>query len=154
MRLRIAREAKGLSLKQVADATKLSVRSIEALENDRIDSLPEGIYRRAMIRSVAGEVGLKPDDIFNAFETQHPDALPAAQTIAALTESQSARRSALQPVLALAGACVPIVSGVLYFGFAAIARRCRCRRRSRPRATPMCGGRKSFLRAVLPKRRL
>ena len=40
--LRNAREEKGLSHRQLAEATKLSVRAIDALERDRIGRLPAG----------------------------------------------------------------------------------------------------------------
>ena len=116
-RLRLAREAKGLSLKQVADATKLSVRSIEALESENFAALPEGIYRRAMVRAIAIEVGLKPDDLLKAFSTAHPDELQAREAIA-LAEMQAPKKSSMQAMLAIAGALVPIIAGVAYFGFA------------------------------------
>ena len=52
-RLRVAREQSGLSLRQIADATKLSVRALDALERERIAQLPGGIYRRAIVRAYA-----------------------------------------------------------------------------------------------------
>lgn len=73
IRLRLAREAKNLSTRQVAEATKLSVRAIEALEGDRLSALPEGIYRRGIIRAAASEVGLDPEQIVRAFSNAHPD---------------------------------------------------------------------------------
>ena len=74
-RLRQAREEKGLSYRQLAEATKLSVRAIEQLESDRISELPEGIYRRSIVRAVAREVGLNPDQLLAEFTAQHPDDL-------------------------------------------------------------------------------
>jgi transcriptional regulator with XRE-family HTH domain len=115
--VRLAREAKGLSLKQVADATKLSVRSIEALESGKFASLPEGIYRRSMVRAVAIEVGLQPDDLLKTFSIAHPDELQAREAVA-LAEMQAPKSSSMQAMLAIAGALVPILAGVVYFGFA------------------------------------
>ena len=57
-RLRLAREQKGLSPRQVAEATKLSVRAIEMLERDCLSGLPAGIYRRSIIRAIARDVRL------------------------------------------------------------------------------------------------
>ena len=76
-RLRLAREGKGLSHRQVADATKLSVRAIELLEKGRLSDLPDGIYRRSIIKSVAKEVGLNPDELLSEFATLNPS-LPSS----------------------------------------------------------------------------
>jgi cytoskeleton protein RodZ len=111
-RLRQAREAKGLSLRQVADATKLSVRAIESLERNKVRELPEGIYRRSIVKAVAREVGLNPEQLLQEFQSLHPDALPAMPT-AALAEPKPA--ASHQKVLALFGAVLPMVAGVLYF---------------------------------------
>ena len=79
-RLRQARESKGLSQRQVAEATKLSVRAIESLERGQLRELPEGIYRRSIIKSVAREVGLNPEQILSELATLHPEHLPTMPT--------------------------------------------------------------------------
>jgi transcriptional regulator with XRE-family HTH domain len=111
-RLRDAREAKGLSLRQLAEATKLSVRVIELLESDRIADLPEGIYRRSIVRAVAREVGLNPDQLLADFIAAHPDHL-AAPTAAAVVDPKPT--SSFQKALAVVSAILPIAAGVLYF---------------------------------------
>jgi cytoskeletal protein RodZ len=75
-RLRAAREQSGKSLRQIADTTKLSLRSLEALEAEKIARLPGGIYRRAIVRMYAREVGLEPEVILREFLSQYPDELP------------------------------------------------------------------------------
>lgn len=111
-RLREAREAKGLSLRQVAEATKLSVRSIDLLEKDSVKDLPEGIYRRAIIRAVAAEVGLNPEQLLNEFTTRHPADLqsPVAAVVAAPRALSSFQKS-----LAVVGGLLPIAAGIIYF---------------------------------------
>lgn len=74
--LRTTREAAGRSLRDVADATKLGVRTLDALEKNQIDRLPPGIFRRAVVRAYAKEVGLDPEMTLRVFLTRHPDALP------------------------------------------------------------------------------
>jgi len=74
--LRAAREAAGRSLRDVADVTKLGMRTLEALERNQIDRLPPGIFRRAVVRAYAKEVGLDPEDTLRVFLARHPDALP------------------------------------------------------------------------------
>jgi transcriptional regulator with XRE-family HTH domain len=109
-RLRAAREAKGLSLRQLAEATKLSVRAIELLENDQLGELPEGIYRRSMVKSVAREVGLNPDQLLAEFAERHPDAMHTATAVIVAQKPTSS----FQRVLALASAVLPVAAGVLY----------------------------------------
>lgn len=111
-RLRLAREEKGLSHRQVAEATKLSVRAIELLERDCLSGLPEGIYRRSIIRSVAREVGLNPEQLLAEFTTQHPDDLPTMPTCV-IAEPQVTASSS--KVLTVISAVLPLVAGIVYF---------------------------------------
>jgi cytoskeleton protein RodZ len=111
-RLREAREAKGLSHRQLAEATKLSVRAIELLERDQIAQLPEGIYRRSMVRAVAREVGLSPEQLLADFIAAHPDAL-SAPAAAVIVEPKPT--SSFQKALAVVSAMLPMAAGVLYF---------------------------------------
>lgn len=110
-RLRLAREAKGLSHRQVADATKLSVRAIELLERDCLRDLPEGIYRRSIVKSVAREVGLNPDQLLNEFMAMHPDDLPAMPSAA---KAEPAAAVSHHRLFALFSAALPLIGGVLY----------------------------------------
>ncbi len=60
-RLRRAREARGLSVKEIATATKISVLVLEALERSDVSRLPGGLFSRAFVRAYAREVGLYPE---------------------------------------------------------------------------------------------
>lgn len=117
-RLRLAREAKGVSTRQVAESTKLSVRAIEALESGRVSYLPEGIYRRAIIRAVASEVGLDPEQMLAEFSSTYPSELPAPSGPAAVVAEPMVRK-AMQGAFAFIGAILPLVAGVTYFGWPA-----------------------------------
>lgn len=112
MRLRTAREAKGLSQRQVADATKLSVRAIDLLENDSLSGLPQGIYRRSIVKAVAREVGLNPDQLLNEFASLHPDEFPAPPSVV-IAEPKAA--TSFNKVLTLFSAALPMIAGVFYF---------------------------------------
>lgn len=113
-RLRLAREAKGFSPRQVADATKLSVRAIEALEANRLTALPSGIYRRSIVRSVAKEVGLDPSQLLRDFTERDPLALPEPERLQVIA-AVSPRASSWQRALAILGAIIPLVAGVGFF---------------------------------------
>jgi len=111
-RLRLAREQKGLSHRQVAEATKLSVRAIELLEKDSLSGLPEGIYRRSIIKAVAREVGLNPDQLLNEFSSLHPDALQSPPSVV-MAEPKAA--TSFNKVLTLVSAALAMIAGLLYF---------------------------------------
>ncbi len=52
------REARGISLKAVADTTRISRRYLEAVESDRLDLLPGGFFIKGILKAYAGAVGL------------------------------------------------------------------------------------------------
>lgn len=119
-RLRTARQGRGISLRQIADATKLSVTTLEALERGNVSRLPGGIYRRAIVRAFAQEVGLPPEETLEAFLAQHPDDLPPPGSPKALdaietSEARTPRRGLLQMAVKLLGASVPVIAGIYYF---------------------------------------
>ncbi len=75
--LREARERRGLSLRQVAEATKISVLALEALERNDLSHLPGGIFTRAFVRGYAREVGLDGEQTVRQFVEQFPSEDPS-----------------------------------------------------------------------------
>ena len=71
-RLRAAREAQQISLREIAGTTKISVSALEALEQNDVAQLPGGIFTRAFVRSYAAEVGLDPEQTMRDFVAQVP----------------------------------------------------------------------------------
>ena len=65
--LRRERELRGISLREIADATKISIRFLQALEQDRFDVLPGGLFRRTFVRQYAKHVGLDADRLVAEF---------------------------------------------------------------------------------------
>src|SRR4051794_26513130 len=57
-RLRVAREAKGLSLDDVARQTRIPIRHLEHIEREEWDSLPAITYSVGFVRSYANAVDL------------------------------------------------------------------------------------------------
>lgn len=56
--LRQVRLARGLTLAQLADRTRISTKHLENVEGDRYDSLPAGVYLRGILMNLARELGL------------------------------------------------------------------------------------------------
>ncbi|HUE42483.1 MAG TPA: RodZ domain-containing protein [Candidatus Sulfotelmatobacter sp.] len=61
--LKREREMRGVSLEEVSAATRISTRFLEAIESDRWESLPGGVFNRGFIRSVARYLGLDEDSM-------------------------------------------------------------------------------------------
>lgn len=79
-RLAAAREAKGLSVADIATQLKLSPRQIEALETDDLKHLPGEVFVRGFVRNYARLVGLNPDDLLPHNEVQIPEEITAPST--------------------------------------------------------------------------
>jgi cytoskeletal protein RodZ len=55
--LRLAREARGVTLRQISDQTHISIRYLEAIEADDYKQLPGGIFNRSFIKAYAKHIG-------------------------------------------------------------------------------------------------
>jgi hypothetical protein len=120
-RLREARESRGLSHRQIADITKVSSRVVSALEEGRFDLVPGGIYRRSLVRQVAAEVGLNPEQTLRDFLAEHPDDLPSPGGGPCVEPADGRSRGRWRRVLPMIGAIVPLIVGVVYFATLASA---------------------------------
>jgi cytoskeleton protein RodZ len=119
-KLREARERRGISIRQIADTTKISTAFLEALERNDIKRLPGGIFSRSFVRTYAVEVGLPPEEIIQEFVAQFPNdpvsaGRPAAEQHDDNENVESDRRLAAA-VLKLVAISLPIAAIVLYFG--------------------------------------
>jgi cytoskeletal protein RodZ len=120
--LREARERRGVSLRQIANATKISVAALEALERNDISRLPGGIFSRAFVRSYAIEVGLDPETTIQEFVAQFPnDSVTAGHP----TTNHGEDHEAVESDRRLAGTflwlivvSIPMAGAVLYFATA------------------------------------
>jgi curved DNA-binding protein CbpA len=65
--LRRVREARGLSLRQIANVTKIGVRFLEYIEDDRHAFLPAPVYLRGFLTEYARLIGLDPRRVVEAY---------------------------------------------------------------------------------------
>jgi cytoskeletal protein RodZ len=56
-----------ISLRDIADRTKISLRYLQAMEDDRFDLLPAPIFAKGFLREYARYVGLSPDEVVNHY---------------------------------------------------------------------------------------
>jgi cytoskeletal protein RodZ len=73
-KLRHEREMRGITLREIADATKISLRFLQALEEDRLDVLPGGLFPRAFVKQYATFLGLDAAALLEQFTAVHGEA--------------------------------------------------------------------------------
>jgi cytoskeletal protein RodZ len=61
------REARGISLKAVADTTRITQRYLEALESDQLDILPGGFFVKSILRNYVKAVGLDEEEVLERY---------------------------------------------------------------------------------------
>ena len=70
--LRRIREARGLTLRHIAAVTKIGVRFLEYIEEDRFAFLPPPVYLRGFLQEYARLVGLEPRSLAEAYLRRLP----------------------------------------------------------------------------------
>jgi cytoskeleton protein RodZ len=84
-RLRTAREARGISLRELSDQTRIARRYLEAIEADDYKELPGGIFNRSFIKAYAKAVGFSETEAVSAYTEvaraagETPDELPTSR---------------------------------------------------------------------------
>ena len=119
-RLREARERRGITLRQIASSTKISVGVLDALERNDVSRLPGGIFGRAFVRSYAVEVGLDPEATIQDFMATFPnDTVTAGHPTSERNDDfellESDRRRA-GTYLSLVAISIPIAGAMLWVG--------------------------------------
>ncbi|MGH9729538.1 MAG: helix-turn-helix domain-containing protein [Candidatus Acidiferrales bacterium] len=108
--LRREREMRGVSLEEISAATRISVRFLEALENEQWERLPGGIFNRGFIRSIARFLGLDEENLVAeyAMEThERPE-------IAVWTKEPVRKRTNWTAIGSAIAMAILIIGGVWY----------------------------------------
>ena len=67
-RLHDARRTRGLTLRDIASTTKISMAALVAMESNDFGRLPGGVFRKAYVRAFAAEVGLNGEELAAEYE--------------------------------------------------------------------------------------
>ena len=114
--LRRQRELREISLREIADVTKISIRYLEALERDRFDVLPAPVFARGFLREYARYVGLNPDEVVNSYiSVQQPIDTEEEATRAQRHRSLGNRRWVTAWVLGALVIVLLVAGSVIYF---------------------------------------
>lgn len=102
--LKRERELRGVTLREVAEGTKISVRFLDAIESGRVEILPGGLFPRSFVRQYAAYLGLDPEravaDFLFEQKAQAPPAPPPRSTKPAVDVKRVAYGLAIVMVLA------------------------------------------------------
>ncbi len=121
-RLRIARESLGLTIRDMAEITRIQAIWLECIEADRYDEMPAEVFIRGFLRSYARELRLDEDAIFDAYVAQtgqFRNVLPAISDDKSRADhhlmSRLGRRSSTSTYLygAAIAALIALLAGVL-----------------------------------------
>jgi Helix-turn-helix domain len=66
-KLRQQREQRGITLDAISKTTKISTRLLRALEDERFDQLPGGVFNKGFVRAYARLVGLDEEEILGEY---------------------------------------------------------------------------------------
>ena len=66
--LKHERELRGVPLEEISRITKIHIRFLEALEDNRFDELPGEVFIKGYIRSYANIIGSDVDEMLNSYE--------------------------------------------------------------------------------------
>ena len=115
-RMRQVSEQRGISLRQIADHTKISVSQLEALERNDISRLPGGIFSRAFVRSYAAEIGADPEQTVREFLSQFPhDSVTAGSPHVLIDDGPRDRRRLDSRAVMILGTLVLVAAAILFW---------------------------------------
>ena len=78
------RREKGISLEQIAEVTKISIRFLRAIEDEEFEKLPGGIFNTSYLRQYAAATGLEEGKLLAYYDRRmnpvvHADSAPPAE---------------------------------------------------------------------------
>ncbi len=110
-RLRAAREARGLSIEEVADRLRLNAALVLAMEQDRLALLGAPVFARGHLRNYAALVGAPEKEIMDACD---PDDVPEPTFLPALDRRPAVRDRSRWVLPAVAVALAVAIAAVVW----------------------------------------
>ncbi|HZN55879.1 MAG TPA: helix-turn-helix transcriptional regulator [Candidatus Polarisedimenticolaceae bacterium] len=144
--LRRERELRQISLREIAEATKISLRYLDSLEKDDFKHLPGGVFNKGFVRAYAQFIGVDPETMVTAYleeeqrqqaEARHEAAAAIAAAAPAPEASEVARSAAARWWLAALALIIVllVLAGLTFLGFGPLASRVKGLRSDAPAVT-------------------
>jgi cytoskeleton protein RodZ len=93
-KFRKQREKRAFSLDDVANVTKIGSRMLKAIEEERFEQLPGGVFNKGFIRTYAKHLGLNEEDAIHQYLEILQQKQADAQQVIASTEGPATKRAA------------------------------------------------------------
>ena len=90
--LKREREMRGVSLEEIAGATRISTRFLEALEKEAWDRLPGGVFNRGFVRTVARFLGLEEESLLAEYSLAKGEANASAARVRRIAGATTVRQ--------------------------------------------------------------
>jgi cytoskeletal protein RodZ len=91
--LRRERKLRQISLEELAQTTRIPLKMLQHLEEDRHAQLPGEVFARGFLRSYARAIGLPESEVVDRWErTRRPAEPPSAALVAAIASPKRSRR--------------------------------------------------------------
>ncbi len=114
-RFRAAREARGLSLSDVAEQIRIRSVYLAAIEEENWNAIGVPVYVRGFLRTYARFVGIDPEEAVAAFNRTQPQPPPQAGAAREAAEGDSTRARQGSPLIWIAAAvAVVLIAFVVY----------------------------------------
>jgi cytoskeleton protein RodZ len=94
-KLRQQREQRGIELDAISNTTKISTRMLRALEDERFDQLPGGVFNKGFVRAYARQVGLDEEEMVADYLAALNAGPPAPQSLTQEVRPPAAKPSAV-----------------------------------------------------------
>src|SRR5258708_2710813 len=78
-RLKRERELREVPLNEIAAATRISPKFLEALENEQWEKLPGGVFGHGFVRTIARYLGLSEEDLLSEYDMARSESSIASQ---------------------------------------------------------------------------
>lgn len=131
-RLKRERELRGISLDEIATASKISTRLLQAIESENYSVLPGGVFNRGFIRSYARYLGLNEEDVINDYLQETHQQSEETRPVPA-----SAAAAAATPAASPAGRFPRALQALVIVGLAVLVAAALYLKRHRPAAGPV-----------------
>jgi cytoskeleton protein RodZ len=102
-KLKQEREKRKITLEQISVSTKIGTRMLQALEEDKFNQLPGGIFNKGFVRAYARFVGLDEDQIVAEYLQASGDAAPVSTEIPTREDEVRERAERMESVNLEAG---------------------------------------------------
>lgn len=101
--LKRERELREISLREISEATKISIRILEAIEKNNFQALPGGIFNRNFLRAYAEFIGLDSENVVRKyhqqFDSSEEHVAPTPGMAIALQEQGDQKSSKTLPIV-------------------------------------------------------